>query len=130
MTRFPFAFETRYSWLLRPFGVSADNSAVTVTDDELQVAFGRFRVQTRLDNIAGIERSGGYRFWKAIGLRGSMVDSGITFGTTTEAGVCIKFIEKIPPVIPYPKSGHRGMTVTVADPDGLVAALAERGVPV
>ncbi len=129
MVTFPFAFEKRYAWMLKPLGVGPDNSAVTVTDDEIAVEFGRFGTRTPLSNISGIERSGDYKFYKAIGLRGSMVDSGVTFGTTTKAGVCLKFTERIPKVLPFPKDGHRGMTVTVADPDAFVAALAARGVP-
>lgn len=129
MDTFPFAFESRYAWLLKPLGVNPDNSSVVLTADDIEVKFGRFGMKTPLSNISGIERSGGYRFYKAIGLRGSLVDSGVTFGTTTKAGVCLKFIEKIPKVLPMPKDGHRGMTVTVAEPDAFIAALADRGVP-
>jgi hypothetical protein len=38
----------------------------------------------------------------------------------------VKFAEKIPPLIVGPR--HPGLTVTVADVDGLAAALTDRGI--
>ena len=120
--RFEFDFHPRYRWILRPLGVKPDNSHVELTDDAFVATFGRWTVRTPLANISGYERSGDYKWYRAIGIRGSMVDHGLTFGSTTTQGVCLKFAEPIKPFIPG-MPHHPGLTITVADPDGFVAAL-------
>ncbi len=51
-----------------------------------------------------------------------MVDDGLTFGTDRNtAGVCVHFRERVPS--PLRRKGHSALTVTVADPDALVARL-------
>ncbi len=62
-----------------------------------------------------------YRWWTAFGVRGSMADDGLSFGTNHNAGVCIHFAEKVPSRLS--KSGHSALTVTVEDLDGLTRAL-------
>jgi hypothetical protein len=63
----------------------------------------------------------GYRWWTAVGARLSFVDDGLTFGTNATRGVCVHFHDKVPSRLR--RSGHSALTVTVADPEGLVAAL-------
>lgn len=127
MQTFEFEFHPWYRYLLVPLRVNPGNSFVALTDDdEFHAKFGRWEIKTPLANIVGFERSGGYKWWKAIGIRGSLADHGLTFGSTTRHGVCVKFAEKIPALIAGPS--HPGLTVTVADADGLVAALTEHGV--
>jgi len=67
--------------------------------------------------------TGPYRWWRAIGVRISLADGGLTFGTSTHAGICIHFRERIrvlrllrPPAL----------TVTVDDVAGFSQALRER----
>ena len=127
MQTFDFDFESRYSWLLTPLGVKPANSSVTLTDDEFHARFGRWQLSTPLTNITGYQRSGDYKWYKAIGVRGSWVDHGLTFGSSTRQGVCLKFAEPIKAFIPGMKP-HPGLTVTVKDADGLVAALEEAGI--
>jgi hypothetical protein len=123
MQTFEFDFHPRYRPLLRALGVTAENSHVAITDDRRFVArFGSREVSTPLGNISCIQRSGGYRWFKAIGIRGSLADGGLTFGSTTTQGVCVRFAEPIPALLPGMRT-HPGLTVTVADADGLVAAL-------
>jgi hypothetical protein len=57
----------------------------------------------------------------ASGVRGSMADDGLSFGTNHNAGVCIHFPEKVPSRLS--KSGHSALTVTVEDLEGLTRAL-------
>ncbi len=129
MERFPFAFDDRYRWMLRVLGINPDNSEVTVDDDELSVRFGRWRLRTALSNITGMEMSGGYKWYRAIGPRGSFVDRGVSFGTNVDRGLCVKFAEPVPALVAGDMMKHPGMTVTVADIDGLADALRRRGVP-
>ncbi len=127
MQQFAFEFHPTYRRLLKPWGVSPDNSFVTVTDDTFHAKFGRWQIETPLSNISGYERSGDYKWYKAIGIRGSLADHGLTFGSTTEQGVCVKFVEPIKAFLPgMPR--HPGLTVTVADPGGLVSALEAAGI--
>lgn len=127
MKRFHFDFEPRYSWLLVPLGVRPHNSHVDVGNGEFHAKFGRWELRTPLSNITGFQMSGDYRWFKAIGIRGSWVDHGLTFGSSTRQGVCLKFAEPIKAFIPGMKP-HPGLTVTVEDADGLVAALESEGV--
>jgi hypothetical protein len=98
---------------------------VEVSDDALTVRFGPWTMTTPRSNVAEISESGPYAPWKVIGPpRLSMADRGITFATNAERGVCIRFFEPIAGIEPTGSILHPGMTVTVADPDGLLAALA------
>ena len=123
--RFDFEFNPSYRWLLRPLSVTPANSYVELTDDTFVAKFGRWKVRTPLDNITGYERSGDYKWYRAIGIRGSMADHGLTFGSTTRHGVCLKFAEPIKAFIPG-MPHHPGLTITIADPDGFVAELESR----
>jgi hypothetical protein len=51
----------------------------------------------------------------------SFVDDGLTFGTNAQAGVCIHFDPPVPRVIGF--KDHSALTVTVAEPEALAAAL-------
>jgi hypothetical protein len=111
-------------WL--PFGVRPSRDGVTLTDDDRFVAtFGFVSVETPLANVDGAHVTTGYRWWTAAGVRRSFVDDGLTFGTNARAGVCVHFREKLPSRLS--RSGHSALTVTVADPAGLVAALTAAG---
>ena len=95
---------------------------VTITGKGALVAtFGRYRIETTLTNVASTEITGPHRWYTAVGLRLSLTDDGITFGTNHKKGVGIVFVEKIPRVIGFRK--HSMLWVSVADPEGLVAAI-------
>ena len=126
METFEFAFAERYRPMLRLIGVTPNTALVTVGDDELRVRFGSWRLHTPLTNVEGFERSGDYQWFKAIGARGSFADKGVTFGTNTDAGVCVRFADPVPALLPGGLMAHPGMTVTVADPDGFAASLEAR----
>lgn len=126
MDTFEFAFAERYRPMLALLGVTPNTSLVTVSDDELRVRFGPWRLRTPIDNVDSLERSGGYQWFKAIGARGSFADKGVTFGTNTDAGVCVRFREPVRALLPGDLMPHPGMTVTVAEPDAFAAALESR----
>lgn len=124
--RFDLYFDPRYRTLLLPLGVRPHNSHVTLTEaGVLDAVFGRYRIETPIANVAGVEITRNYRWYRAIGLRGSRADSGVTFGSNTRAGLCIKFHEPVKAVLIGWKH-HRGLTVTVADVEGLAASLERR----
>ncbi len=124
---FPFRFEPRFRPLLAALGVRSANSDVRLTaDDRLIVRFGRWRLDTPLANVVGTSRTGPYRWFKAIGARGSFVDRGVTFGSSTDAGVCIRLGEPVPALLPGSFLTHPGVTVTVEEPDALEAAVRSR----
>ncbi len=126
---FEFAFAPRYDRLLRLGGITPETTLVTVTDDEYRVRFGGWKLSTPLENCTGTCLTTGYRWFKAIGARGSFKDKGVTFGTSTERGVCVLFAEPVAALVPGNLMKHPGCTVTVADCEGLIAALERRGVP-
>jgi hypothetical protein len=104
------------------FGARPSRDGVTLTaDGRFTATFGFFRVETRLDNIDDAHITRHYRWWTAIGVRGSLADDGLTFGTNTRGGVCVHFHEPIPRKIGF--RDHSALTVTVADLEGLSHAL-------
>ena len=126
MQVFLFRFEPVFKPMLLAIGVHPGNARVTITDDDRFVArFGRWVVDTPLANIDCVQVTGPYRSYKAIGVRGSMVDQGITFGSSPKRGLCVTFFEPIPSLLPGIQA-HPGLTVTVEDVDGLAAALESR----
>jgi hypothetical protein len=118
---FPYAFDKRFVAIWGPFGVRRSKDGVTLTDDGRLVAtFGFSSLETPLDNVDGAHITRSYHWWKAIGVRGSFEDDGLTFGTNTDGGVCVHFRDKVKGPM---RRSWSALTVTVADLDGLVAAL-------
>lgn len=125
--RFDFAFEP----LLVPFalvvGVTPRTAWVELDAEggTLEVRFGPWVLRTDLANVAGAEVSGPYHLVKVAGPPHlSLADRGVTFATTRRRGVCLRFHEPVPGALPGRLLPHPGATVTVADPEGLVAAIA------
>ena len=118
---FGYAIDRWYLPVLVLFGFKQDRDGVTLADDAFEATFGFFRVTTARDNITGAHITRNYRWWTAFGVRGSMADDGLSFGTNHEAGVCIHFAEKVPSRLS--KSGHSALTLTVKDLEGLTQAL-------
>ena len=119
---FGYAIDKRYLPLLLPFGLRPARDGVTLTDDgSFMATFGFFKLATPVANITGAHITRDYRWWTAFGVRGSMADDGLSFGTNHDAGVCVHFADKVPS--PLRRSGHSALTVTVADLEGLTAAL-------
>lgn len=77
--------------------------------------------------MCGYRLTGPYRWWRAIGPRGSGADRGFTFGTSTHGGVCLCFREWVP--FRAVRGGRmEALTVTVDDIAGLAQALDRRGI--
>jgi hypothetical protein len=126
-TRFTFAFAEPYRRAARPFGITPSRAWVRVGDTELEARFGRWRVRTPLTNVAGVEITGPYRFFKTAGpARLAITDRGLTFATNGERGVLIHFRHPVSGLDPLGVIAHPELTVTVADVEGLAAALRGR----
>jgi len=121
---FPYRFDRRYSALWRPLGVRDGSDGVTLTDSDFTASFGRKTLTTPIANITGAHATHGYQWWKAVGMRLSLADDGLTFGTSTHGGVCVHFDARVKKVI-GPRD-HSALTVTVDDLDGLVEAISAR----
>ncbi len=122
--RFPFRFAPSYRLAALLFGVTPASTELVLTDDELRVRFGLWRLRTPRSNIASVEESGGFLWVKNAGpAHLSLVDHGVTFATNGEHAVCVQFVEPVKVMDPTGRLRHPGMTATVADPAGLVAAL-------
>ncbi|BCJ56738.1 hypothetical protein Jiend_01600 [Micromonospora endophytica] len=120
---FRFRFDRPFRQVLALIGVRPSTAWVRVDADDLVVRFGPWRLRTGRDNVAGVEPGGPYRWWRAIGPRLSASDLGVTFGSSTLAGLCVRFVHPVPALVPGGRPRHPGMTVTVADPAGLARAL-------
>jgi hypothetical protein len=122
---FAYAVDNRYLPLLVPFGLRRAKDGVTLTEQSFKATFGFFKVETPLTNVTSAHITRGYRWWTAFGVRMSMADDGLSFGSNHDAGVCVHFAEKVPSALR--RSGHSALTVTVADLEGLVSALGGEG---
>lgn len=123
--RFAFAFDRRFARPLALLGIRPDTAEVVLTDTELTARFGRLRLTTPWSNVRDVEVTRGYRWFKAIGPRASLADRGATFGTNADAGACVCFHTPVP-ALAGERLPHPGLTVTVADPEGLAAAIRRR----
>ena len=119
--RFPFAFAPSYRLAALPLGITPATAWVEVDDEQLEVRFGLWHLRTPRTNVVGTELSGGYSYVKTAGPPHlSFSDRGVTFATNGDRGVCVRFREPVPVLHPL---RHPGATLTVADPEGLAAAL-------
>ena len=118
---FPYRRDKRWTVLFFALGVD-DKDGVTITGKgELIATYGRFKVKTTVANVDHTLVTGPHRWYTAVGLRLSFTDDGLTFGTNHRKGLSIAFVEKIPKVIGFKK--HSTLWVSVADPEGLAAAI-------
>jgi hypothetical protein len=123
-SEFEFSFEGRYRLPALAFGVTPATARVVVTDDELVVRFGPWWLRTPRTNVADTEPSSGFAFLKTAGpAHLSFVDRGVTFATNSRRGLCVSFHAPVQAIEPTGLLRHPGATVTVADPEGLAAAL-------
>jgi hypothetical protein len=122
---FPFDFDPRYRRMLRLIGVTPASAWVMLGDGRFEARFGRWRLRTHVENLACTTITGPYRAFRGIGPRISLADRGLSFGTTTTRGLCILFHEPVPGPETLGLVKHPGLTVTVADPDGLVTAIED-----
>ncbi|MBX7267459.1 hypothetical protein KIF24_16430 [Micromonospora sp. Llam7] len=124
---FDFRFDPPLRPLLALLGVRPSTAWVRVDAADLAVRFGPWRLRTGRENVAGVELGGPYRWWRAIGPHLSGADRGVTFGSSTVAGLCVRFVRPVPALLPGDWLRHPGMTVTVVDPAVLARVLTAPG---
>ncbi|NJP91766.1 hypothetical protein HCN51_20270 [Nonomuraea sp. FMUSA5-5] len=122
---FGFAFEDRYRPLLAALGIRPSTCRLTLTDELLRVRFGPWLVLSPRHNVAGAALSGPYSPLKAIGVRISLADGGLTFGSSTTQGVCLRFHRSVSGSEPLGLLRHPALTVTVEDPARLIGLLTQ-----
>ncbi|MDD7813786.1 hypothetical protein PP713_14540 [Mycobacterium sp. CSUR Q5927] len=121
---FDFHFTRPYLIAGLLFGVSPSTCQVRVSSGGVAIRFGPWRANVERDNIADARITGPYRFLKTAGpAHLSLADRGITFATNAEQGVCIRLHTPIRAIEPTGLLRHPGVTVTVADCEGLLRAL-------
>ena len=122
---FPFRFTRSYALAALPFGVTPLTTRLTLGPETLDVRFGPWHLSTPRSNVARTEIAGPYSFVKTAGpAHLSLSDHGVTFATNGERGVCILLTRPVPALNPFGPPLHPNLTVTVADPEALVEALA------
>ncbi len=122
MQTWPFAFAPKYQPALALLGIRPDNSMVTTSDEGFEARFGHLSVKTPWSNVKGTQITRNYTAIKAIGPRGSFKDRGATFGSNLDAGLCVCFHKGVT-ALAGPLVKHPGLTVTVADVEGLQAEI-------
>jgi hypothetical protein len=127
---FPFRFDRAARYLLPALGVTPATSRVQVADGQVLISFGPWRATVDRRNIRAVRVTGPFKAWRAIGLRMSLADRGLTFGTSTRGGVCIEFRQPIAVLAPRWLLAHPAVTVTVDRPGDLVRLLRRRRVNV
>jgi hypothetical protein len=128
--RFGFRFDPWYRWAAIPFGVHPDNTFVEIVrytePAQLTVHFGPWCVETTLDNVTTATVTGPYALVKTIGPpHVSLVDTGLTFATNHDRGVCIQFRDTVAGLDPLHLVHHPSLTVTVDDPNALTETLTD-----
>ncbi len=121
-----FAFAPAFRIAALPFGIHPGACQVEILGPHLTASFGPWRVTTPLSNIDHAEVTGPYQWFKVIGPPHlSRADSGLTFATNGDAGVCLQFRDPVRGIDPFGVIKHPGLTVTVTDPQRLVDDITE-----
>ena len=124
-TRFPIRIGPRSRPLLLLFGVRERNAYVDLCDDALDTHFGFYHLRVPLANMASWRIEGPWTWIKAIGVRRGVRDGDMAFDGNHVGGLRIDFKQRERRgILNIPR-----MYVTVADLDGLAAALSAAGIP-
>ena len=126
--RFEFRWDPAHRRVARLFGITPERAEVTLKDGVLDVRYGRWRLRTPAANIARIRTEGPYAFLKTAGPpRLGITDRGITFASNGERGLRLDLHDPVPGIEPTGHLRHPNVTLTVIDPEGLLAALRQAG---
>ena len=123
--RFPIRIGPRSRPILVFFGVRERNAYVDLTQDEVDVHFGFYRLRAPLDNIAKWRIEGPWSWITAIGVRRGIRNGDISFDGNHKGGVRLDF--KVP--VKWGFLHPPRLYVTVEDLEGFGAALGAAGIP-
>lgn len=123
-TFFKYELDKRWSAMFALLGVDADDGVTLTGEGMLRATYGRFTLETPIANIDHTLVTGPHRWYTAVGARLSFTDDGLTFGTNHRLGLCLAFVDKVDKVIGF--KDHSALWVSVADPEGLAAAVTSR----
>lgn len=125
--RFRFRFEPKLLPAAAMVGVTPFTAWVDLDETRLSVRFGPWSLRTALDNVAGVDVTGPYQWLKIAGPPHlSLADRGVTFGTTTEGGACVRFHRAVRALEPVGLLRHPGATLTVEEPEAFARAVEQR----
>lgn len=119
---FNFTFDPRYVPLLRLGGITPERSSVVVDDDMVRIRFGLLTLETPRNNVIEVSVTGPHQPIKAIGVRMSLSDRGLTFGTSVERMACLQFRESVR-ARPFDITSHPALSLSVERPQELVGLL-------
>lgn len=122
---FDFVFDSRYLPLLRLAGITPERTSLRVDDAEVAIRFGTFSLTVPRDNITTTSVTGPHQPLRALGIRMSLADRGLTLGTSVERMVCMEFARPVR-LRPFDITGHPGLSVSVERPQELATLLEER----
>lgn len=123
--RFPIRIGARSGSLVRLlFGATPETAWAEVDGEGLRSRFGRFHLETPLENIAHWRIEGPFRWITAIGVRMSVRHRDVSFAGSPHGGVRMDF--RVP--IRYGRVSVPALYVGADDLDGFAAALTALGV--
>jgi hypothetical protein len=126
VTDFDFSWDPTYRRVARLFGITPERTAVTLAAGTFSVRYGPWRLETTAANVADVRIEGPYAFFKTAGPPHlGITDRGITFASNGERGVRLELRDPVPGIEPTGRLRHPNVTVTVADPEGLLTALRQ-----
>jgi uncharacterized protein YndB with AHSA1/START domain len=121
---FGFAFTPAYAAAARPFGVTPATTSVEVGPQWLHVRYGPWKLLTPRVNVVGAQITGGFGFLRTAGpAHLSLADRGVSMTTNGDRALCLEFAEPVTALDTTGALRHPGATLSVADPEGLAAAL-------
>lgn len=118
--QFGFDFDPRFRLVLAAVGATPTTSHVTVAPDRVLACLGPWSISVHPQDVREVTVTGPYHWYRGIGIRLSVSDRGLTFGTTYRHGVCLAF--HAPVRGPLPLLRHPNLTLTVSDPERFAAS--------
>lgn len=124
---YPIRLDWRFRLPLLLFGViGTRNAYVRLEAGNVAARFGFFAVSTPLVNVERWEMSGPYRWWRAIGVRGTVAQPEMTFGGSAHGGICLSLRRQVS-LWWWPWNLLR-LYLTLDDLEGFAAELERRGI--
>ena len=121
---FDFAFSPAHAAAARPFGITAARTSVEVGPRWLYVRYGPWKLLTPRANVVATHITGDFSFVKTAGPPHlSLSDRGVTMASNGDRALCLEFAQPVTAIDTTGVIRHPGATLTVADPEGLAAAL-------